>query len=138
MKTTLDMCCFGLKGADKNESGFIKKATSIITNSEVIANHLSRRCDGSHKHYQLKGGSRFFKAAIYCDGFCKAIIDGYNKHRKKYSKISGQRGSLGARDFLDSQANSLDIGRDDPEDGGEVSELIDTLSLVVDARLPQS
>ena len=63
-RRVLDMCRFGLTGSDSRESGLIKKSTAIITNSAIIADHLGRRCEGNHKHYQLKGGDRCARAAI--------------------------------------------------------------------------
>ena len=61
-KINLDMCRFQLsaKGPDGKE-GLVMKPTSLITNSEIIAERLAKRCLGDHAHVHLKGGKKFIK-----------------------------------------------------------------------------
>ena len=124
-KVLTDMCCYNLTTTGNNGEVLVKKPTYLLTNSTIMARHLARRCNGSHKHGQLKGGQRCHKAAVCTAEFCKAICEGYKKHWQKHGKKMNQRSSLKARDFLDSDCNTLQIGEDDPEDVPILDELLD-------------
>ena len=51
---------------DRNgKTQHVLKPTIILTNSEILGDHLARRCFGEHKHGHLKGGDRCAKAAVY-------------------------------------------------------------------------
>ena len=81
---TADQCMFGLKteGHSKNSVMPAKKPTKFMTNSWCIAKELDRRCDGSHVHQALLGGSRASSAAIYPEELCKAMCRGLLKEKK--------------------------------------------------------
>ena len=73
----LDMCQFGLK----NTSGdLVLKPTILLTNVEILATTLSRRCAKLHKHAPLEGGQNTKLAAIYTDSFVDAILRGLRAH----------------------------------------------------------
>ena len=72
---TADQCMYGLKSIDPAGEAHAKKPTMFVTSSGRIAERLSRRCDGTHRHVQLLGG-RAGPAAQYPRGLCEAICDG--------------------------------------------------------------
>ena len=77
----LDMCRYNLRTPDENgKMGLVRKTTSVLTNSLVLAIHLARRCCGGHKHIHLKGGRKATMAALYTDEFCESIVEGYKLH----------------------------------------------------------
>ena len=60
---TADLCMFGLKTMSTNAGEairevFAKKPTKFMTNSARIAEELSRRCKGLHRHQRLMGGKK--------------------------------------------------------------------------------
>ena len=128
-KYFVDMCQFNLRLA---EGALVRKPTIIMTNSTIIGKYLSRRCDGSHVHGQLKGGTRCRQAATYTAEFCEAIVEAYKLHRRKIRRDRRQ-GSLLERDTMDSHLCVVEIGKDDPEDQhgldliGELSDGTNTL-----------
>ena len=82
-RVELDMCRFNLQTQDPNgEWGLVKKSTSLLTNSDIVAEHLSRKCCGGHKHNLLIGGRRATLAATYTPEFCEAIVEAFKKHVK--------------------------------------------------------
>ena len=83
-KIDLDMCCYGLTTETPQGELPARKPTSLLVNSSVMAKCLAKRCSGSHKHGQLKGGSKCAKAAVYTPQFCKAIVQAYQQHWHKY------------------------------------------------------
>ena len=60
----------------------MKKPTKFITNSECIAEELSKRCNGQHHHVQLKGG-KAKAAAVYPPALSKAICRGLKMQLEK-------------------------------------------------------
>ena len=96
----------------------MKKGTTIITNSEALAQHLGRKCDGTHQHQPVDGGQRSRKAAIYTAEFCKAVVEGLKLHgcRNPKKAARAKRSSLKMRDNIDDEANNLEIGASDDED----------------------
>ena len=50
-----DQCSFGLRGP---EGGLHQKATGFLTNCQKMAQVLSRRCDRSHQHEVIIGGTK--------------------------------------------------------------------------------
>ena len=118
-KYDLDMCAYGLTTRGSNGEGLSRKATGIMTNSEGMAKHLARKCDGTHEHVRLEGGTRTAQAAIYTEKFCESIVEAYKLYgcrNPRAPRIS--RGSLRDRDDWDSSANTLEIGAEDEEDYG--------------------
>ena len=88
----------------------------------------------------LKGGRRCADAAIYTREFCSAIVEGYRLHVEQARRRCERRGSLRARDYVDSILNEICIGADDEEDCPGIDELVNLLTDEVDvhARLPKS
>ena len=72
-----DLCQFGLTSwTAEGEEALVKKQTGFLTNSRHLAELLSRRCDGSHKHQHLLGEGRAAAAAIYPERLVSAIMTG--------------------------------------------------------------
>ena len=51
-----DMCVYGMVQEDEQGTALIKKPTAFMTNAPCIANRLSQRCKGGHRHIALIGG----------------------------------------------------------------------------------
>ena len=134
----LDMCQFGLQTSGAIGTGPVKKATTLMTNSKIMGTALSKKFNGGHKHLELKGGSRCAKAAIYTKQFCAAVVKAYQKHWKRWGRSKPRQGNLPFRDYVDSQANDLQIGADDLNDCPTIDELIDMLCIQPSARFPKS
>ena len=115
VRSTLDMCAYGLWTHGSSGCGLALKTTGIITNNAHFSRHLSRRCSGDHDHIALNGGTRTAQAAIYTESFCEATVEGYKKHGCLNPPKPHR--NLSERDGWDS-ANLLEIGADDPEDLG--------------------
>eukprot|EP00971_Amphidinium_carterae_P097471 1928904-Amphidinium_carterae.2 len=86
-----DQCCFGLRDEDNGE--YIKKPTTVLTNLNSLAEALDRRCDQTHSHQRLEGGSRVRKAQTWpialARTIAQAIVEGIDveisrslRHRK--------------------------------------------------------
>ena len=75
-----DQCCFGLRALNGK---FFKKPTGWCTNSEVIAEALDQKCDGSHEHELVlgsdAGGSRSRQAQRYPQALINTILKAYRK-----------------------------------------------------------
>ena len=85
-KAQLDMRQYGLQTAGPDGTiGFAKKTTSLLTNSEIMAKTLAKRCNGEHRHVQLFGGQRCSKAAVYTVEFAQAIVDACRLHKATLS-----------------------------------------------------
>ena len=98
------------------KEGLVLKPMSIMTNSEILGNHLARMCLGNHKHARLKRGDKCTKAALYTREFSEAIVEGFKLHLAKTGKSCERKGSLQSRDFEDSRLNTIDLAEDDPEE----------------------
>jgi hypothetical protein len=61
---------------------FNQKPTGILTNGPEIAQQLSSKCTGQHKHQQLMGGIAH-KAEVYPPGFCQAVMKGIMNQMQK-------------------------------------------------------
>ena len=67
----------GMKSADKDGEAPAKKLTTIMTNSEAIADIMSKaKCDRSHRHVILEGG-RASACQVYPDKFSRALCRAY-------------------------------------------------------------
>ena len=87
-KYNFDMCQYNLR----IDGELVCKPTSIMTNSEVIGNHLAKHCAGDHLHIPLKGGIRARTAATYTLEFCQSLVEGYKLHLRKHGTLkSGKR-----------------------------------------------
>ena len=57
VKVTFDFCQFGMTSSDEHGVGPAQKKTSVMTNSQMLADGLSRfKCKGDHRHVVLLGG----------------------------------------------------------------------------------
>ena len=74
-KTTAHMCQYGMTSRDEQGTGLVKKPTTFLTNSQHIAEQLSLKCQGGHRHVQLVNG-RAHKAEIYPRPLCYAMLKG--------------------------------------------------------------
>ena len=73
-----DQCMYGLKtyGKDKKvQDKAARKRTKFMTNSQCMAEELSKRCRGEHAHQALEGG-RAKEARIYPEELCEAMVRG--------------------------------------------------------------
>ena len=92
--TILDMCRYGMIATDKDGTAPVRKSTKIATNAPEVADALSHRCEGGHRHVHLVSG-RPKDAAIYPSGFCKAAVKGlsmYYRRRESGIKWNGNVG----------------------------------------------
>ena len=87
-------CIFGFKSWGGNSHQLVpaKKPTKFMTNSWCIAKELDRRCDGSHVHQALLGGSRASNAAIYPEELCRQIIIGLTEQMMMDGRIASRGG----------------------------------------------
>lgn len=104
----VDQCQFGLQGPG---GGLHRKRTWILTSSAQVAQELSdKRCDGSHDHEPVIGGSKITEAAgHYPRALARAIVDGTEKEFDS-EKNSGEHG------FREVNVGEVDPGRDLEED----------------------
>ena len=56
LTSLLDMCRYGMVATDKQGEGPVRKTTRIATNIHEIADALSLRCEGGHRHVHLVSG----------------------------------------------------------------------------------
>ena len=98
-KVNLDMCRFNLKVKSAKGFELVRKPTTLLTNSQIIAESMSKKSDGTHKHGILKGGDKCRQAATYTVEFCRAIVSAYKRHSDQRKKNLRQIGSLISRDF---------------------------------------
>ena len=96
--SVLDMCRYGMVASDKLGEAPVRKTTRIATNVPEIAQILSARCEGGHRHVHLVSG-RTRHAAVYSEGFCQSVIRGFQLYRRRRSV--GIRWSGDERDFED-------------------------------------
>ena len=80
LKVSADQCQYGLLSRDKTGEGYVRKATSFMTNAPYVALQLQKRCPNRtgrvvHRHVTLEGG-RTKPAQIYPEGLCRAICKG--------------------------------------------------------------
>ena len=69
------MCHYGMQSKDEHGSGKVKKPTGFLTNSAILADCLSLKCLGGHRHLQLLGG-RARACQVYPDKLCRYILKG--------------------------------------------------------------
>ena len=74
-KTIAHMCRYGMKSTDESGGGRVKKPTGFLTNSHVLADQLSKKCMGGHRHIQLVGG-RARACQVYPEKLCRSILRG--------------------------------------------------------------
>ncbi len=73
----MHQCMYGLRTKDAQGEASAYKPTTTVTNHEALAESLSRRCTGGHRHAHLVGKTACTKAAQYpkdmCEAFLKAV-----------------------------------------------------------------
>ena len=74
-KTVAHMCRYGMISTDESGGGRVKKPTGFLTNSNFLADQLSKRCMGGHRHIQLVGG-RARACQVYPEKLCRSILRG--------------------------------------------------------------
>ena len=84
-----DQCMYGLKDLSGKP---YKKPTGWATNVKEIAERLSRRCDGSHRHELVlgsnQGGSRAAQAQHYPDQLIDEILNEYTDYLGDEQKVN--------------------------------------------------
>ena len=68
--TEFHQCMYGLTAHDHLGSAPAYKPTRILTNHPALAEVLTKRCDGSHRHAHLVGKSACTRAAQYPYELC--------------------------------------------------------------------
>lgn len=109
---TADQCMYGLKSTDSAGEAPAKKPTMFATSAGRIADRLSKRCDGMHRHVQLVGG-RAGPAARYPRELCEAICEGLREQLQDDAEASlcNIELSSGIRFFGDLTGKQLDPER---------------------------
>jgi hypothetical protein len=74
ISTDFHQCMYGLVAVDHLGSAPAYKPTRVLTSHPALAEALTRRCDGSHRHAQLVGKSACSRAAQYPHEMCNAIL----------------------------------------------------------------
>ena len=72
-EVNLNMCEFGMQPEDRDGVGLVYKPTRLLAISFVIAELMSRKCNGKHRHVRLVNG-RVEKAAVYLNKFCDVLL----------------------------------------------------------------
>ena len=73
----LDMCQYSLTSSMDGRP--LKKAMSLLTNNEVFANAMGRKChDAGHDHRPIQGKDTSFSSA-YPTAFANAVVRAYDK-----------------------------------------------------------
>ena len=112
-RVTCDMCRFNLR-ADGVELN--RKPTGLLLNSEEMARHLSRRCQGGHEHQPLLHGLAR-KAQKYTMEFCRAVLQGLKKQMVKDGVVHRPHEIWAVSDELDMEEDEEEpIGQ---VEGGE-------------------
>lgn len=70
-----DQCRYGLHG----DQGPQKKTTGFLVNDMSLADFLSKRCEGDHKHEHIIGGNRSRRAQEYPQALIEGILRTYSK-----------------------------------------------------------
>ena len=76
---TADMCRWGMRvrdeiPEDQGQPYLVKKPTKWMTNCKPLAELLSLRCDGTHSHVRLEGGTLTRRAASYPISLVRDIL----------------------------------------------------------------
>ena len=69
-RVNFDLCCFGMKSSDHDGEGFVKKRTSVVSNSEMLIKAPgTHNCAGGHRHVHLLNG-KASACQQYPEEFC--------------------------------------------------------------------
>ena len=72
--TTMHQCMYGLKTTDAEGEGMACTPTKVITNHDTLAEALSRKCNGAHRHVHLVGKAACTRAAQYPKDMCQEVL----------------------------------------------------------------
>ena len=101
-EVNLHMCAFDMKISACQNDERVFKPTRVLTNSRTIAESISRRRQGGHRHHHLLGG-KAWEAAIDPIKFCQAPLRGVHIEKealkKTYANVACY--SLGPEDLHD-------------------------------------
>ena len=104
-EVNLHMCALDMKVSACQDDEGVFKPTRVLTNSRAIAESISRRCQGGHRHHHLLGG-KAWEAAIHPPKFCQALLRGIHiekeARKKMYANVACY--SLGPEDLHDSNS----------------------------------
>ena len=89
MATVFDMCQFGMCDSDSEGEGLVRKSTQVLTNVESVADALSLRCEGGHRHVHLLSG-KAKAAAVYPAKMCEAVIKGLRMWMGRAADVRGR------------------------------------------------
>ena len=73
-----DVCMYGMTSRDALGEAPARKPTAWITNSRIIAEEMSLKCDGAHRHVALVSG-RAKACEVYPTGVIHAILRGMRR-----------------------------------------------------------
>ena len=91
-----DMCRWGMKVRDEipddpTQPYLIKKPTKWMTNCRQLAELLSLRCEGTHSHVRLEGGTLTKKAASYPFPLVRDILKVISKVKQTFGTANYPR-----------------------------------------------
>ena len=137
-KVELDMCAFGMR----QDGWLVKKPTSVLTNSRVMAEMLAKKCSGDHWHIHLLSG-RAKGAQIYPQRFSEEILkalDVEKKWRMNTPPIYGLTGDDEAETLTTYEDHAQDLMQKYPElvkkSRVEEIEIFDEMNVYT--RIPES
>ena len=109
-RSTFHLCSFGLEQKDGYGAGYVANPTSIVTNSEAIAEKTCRRCDGQHRHSPAGD-----VPMPYPDALCDAVLEGL-----QIEKQGMQVNQLAGADMCDPEdvEEIRAYKEEEPEEGG--------------------
>ena len=108
------MCTWHMTSEDNQGVGYVRKETSWLTNSEVLAGVLAGECDGSHRHVHLVNG-RARSAQIYPPKLVAAILRGIKKELKNLGELNQLGEVVGSGPVPDGIGNDQTEPFFDPE-----------------------
>jgi hypothetical protein len=110
ISTDFHQFMYGLTAVDHLGSAPAYKPTRVLTSHPALAETLTRRCDGSHRHAHLVGKSACSRAAQYLHDMCKAIL-------KATDVIKKSRVEPNADPTSDNGGSGQDLARGPPTEG---------------------
>ena len=109
---TADQCAYGLVTPSSEDPETMLpalKPTKFLTNSELMAAQLSRRCSKDHVHQPLVGG-RCKNAAMYPSKLVRSILKGVALQAEADAQSAGCRDMITAMPVYTPQAEKADFG----------------------------
>ena len=109
---TADQCAYGLttpSAEDPEKLLPALKPTRFLTNSEIMAEQLSRRCSKDHIHQPLVGG-RCKDAAMYPSKLVRSILKGVTLQAEADAQSADCRDQINAMPVYTPQAEKVDFG----------------------------